>query len=260
MQQETVKPGKKVAPPAVLKEEPKALVQSGEFEAGGWESEKIDSKDIIIPKILLMHPTSDLVKQGKRNIGDIIKSNSEELIAARGQSVDVIVFDKWKTWRVMELKDKRYEWVREEPCTAENEEAPWDFEEAGKKFRRDKTMNFYCVLASEASNESVFPLKLSFTRTSYSAGLKIADAYSRALMDKQPPTRQSFKLTTELVNGEKETYFVFKVMAGEGTTPEQKAGALKWRQVVMNAKKTNTLKEHDIDEPTSVTTINQTDF
>lgn len=233
-----------------------ALATTEDFSAGGWDTEVVDTKDIIIPKILLMHPTSELVKKGARNQGEIVKSTSGDVVAKRGETFEVIVFEKWKEWRIMRLeKDPtkpqspgRYKYVRLEAWTPENDNQPWDFEENGVPFRRDKTMNFYGVLAKEADSGNAFPVKLSFVRTGFKTGLKIADAYARALMEKQPPTRQVFKIGSELVNGKEETFFAFTAEAGQATTDAQKAAALQWRQVVQLAKKNNTIVDHEVDD------------
>jgi hypothetical protein len=251
MQQETAKT-KKAAPtakatvPTVKATNEVAL--AAEFTDGGWDQEKIDTRDILIPKVLLMHPTSDLVKKGERTQGEIIKSTSGELLASRKDKLEVIVFEKWKTWRIMELKDGRYEWKGEEPVTSETEDLPWDYTDGDKTMRRDKTMNFYCVSAKEATEGKAFPMKLSFTRSSYKTGAKIADSYARSLMDKQPPTRQTFKIGSELVSGDKETYFTFTVEAGTSTTEQQKNATLAWRKVIMQAKKNNLVVDHEAEE------------
>jgi hypothetical protein len=259
MQQETVKPGKNKAPPvetkAVVAQAPTAVALSEEFKDGAWDLEMIDSKDIIIPKILLMHPTSDLVKKGVRNQGDIIKSTSGEVVAKRGESFEVIVFDKWKEWRIMkkDVKSGRFEFSHIEAWTPENDNLQWDYVEGGMAYRRDKTLSFYALLASEiGEGKSPFPVRLSFTRTGFKSGGKIADAYARALMERQPPTRQKFKIGAELVNGKEETYFAFTVEHGEATSSDQQKAATEWRKTVLTAKKSNSVRDHEADEEKTV--------
>ncbi len=231
MQQETVKQKKTANAPAVKQQNAVAIAE--DFSAGGWDTEVIDTKDIIIPKILLMHPTSDLVKKGDRNQGEIIKSTSGEVVAKRNEKFDVIVFEKWKEWRIMKKNPQsgRFEYVRLEAWTPENDNNPWEYTENGETYRRDKTIT----------------------------GMKVADAYARALMDKQPPTRQVFKIGAELVNGKEETFFAFTAEPGEGTTPEMRAAALQWRQVVQTAKKNNAIVDHEVDEETSSSNTTSTD-
>jgi hypothetical protein len=250
MQQETQKQKQKPVAAPVVATANKAVISHADFAEGGWDTEKIDTKDIIIPKILLMHPTSDLVKKGTRNQGEIVKSTTGEVVAKRNETFDVIVFDKWKEWRIMKKNPTsgRFEYLRLDPWTPENDDQPWEFTEGTETYRRDKTMNFYGVLAKEAETGSAFPIKLSFVRTGFKTGMKIADAYARALMEKQPPTRQVFKVGAELVNGKEETFFAFTAEGGQATTEAQKKAAIGWRQVVQQAKKTNTIMDHEVDE------------
>jgi len=259
MQQEAVKKKKAANTPAVKAQN--AIAAAEDFSAGGWDTEVIDTKDIIIPKILLMHPTSDMVKKGERNQGEIIKSTSSEVVAKRNEKFDVIVFEKWKEWRIMKKNPQsgRFEYVRLEAWTPENDNKPWEYTENGETYRRDKTMNFYGILAKEAQSGNAFPVKLSFVRTSFKTGMKVADAYARALMEKQPPTRQVFKIGAELVNGKEETFFAFTAEPGEGTTPEMRAAALQWRQVVQQAKKNNAIVDHEVDDETSSSNTTSTD-
>jgi len=254
MQQETGKQTKKSAPPAVKQQNAVAIAE--EFEA--FEGETVDTKDLILPKALLMHPTSDLVKKGVRNIGQIIRSNTEEVIANRGETFDVIVFEKWKEWRIMKKNPQsgRFEYVRLEPWTAENDNQPWEYKEGQDEMRRDKTMNFYGVLASEAEAGTAFPIKLSFVRTAFRAGHKLADAYARALMNKQPPTGQIFKIGAELKEGKGESFFVFTVNPGAASTEKQRLAANNWKKIVRQGKEANTIRDHEVDD--GAETVNAT--
>lgn len=246
MQQETGKQTKKSAPPAVKAQNAVAIAE----EFSEFEGEVVDTKDLILPKALLMHPTSDLVKKGVRNIGEIIKSNTEEVIAKRGETFDVIVFERWKEWRIMKKNPQtgRFEFVRHEPWTPENDNQAWDFKEGQDDYRRDKTMNFYGVLANEAEAGTAFPIKLAFVRTAFRAGHKLADAYARALMNKQPPTGQIFKIGTELKEGKGESFFVFTVNPGKPSTEKQRLAANNWKKIVKQGKAENTIKDHEIDD------------
>jgi hypothetical protein len=231
----------------VKEETPKVLaIPMADFS--DYEFEQVDTTDVLIPKILLMHGQSEKVLQGEKTQGELVRSTDWATLAPRGGQVEIIVFDIWKTWRVLELVDKKFEWRREEPLTPENSHLEWEFSEDGKAMRRDKVLNFYCVLATEAQAGTTFPLKISFSRTSFKAGQKIADGYARAIMDRQPPTRQTWKLGSEFVNGAKERYFVFTVQSGTATTPEQREAVSVWKKRINVAKKTNSIKDHDIDE------------
>lgn len=251
MQADTQKATTKVAPknvPAAKAETAVTIHQ--DFADGGWDTETVDTKDILIPKILLMHGSSDLVKKGVRNVGEIIKSTSEEVVAKRNETLDVLVFEKWKEWRIMKKPagKERYEYVRTEAWAPENDELPWEYQENGEDYRRDKTMNFYGLIAKEAEAGTGFPVKLSFVRTSFRSGLKIADAYSRALMNKQPPTSQIFKIGSEVREGVDDSYLAFTAVVGEKSSEAMQKAALGWRKIVQQAKKTNAVVDHEVDD------------
>ena len=244
-----------------VKDEAKALavVQAEDFS--DYAHEVVDTTDVLIPKVLLMHGQSEKVLQGEKTQGELVRSTDWVTLAPRNGQVEIIVFDVWKTWRVLELADKKYEWRREEPLTPENAQLEWEFVEDGKQMRRDKVLNFYGVLADEAASGNAFPLKVSFSRTSFKAGLKIADGYARAIMDQQPPTRQTWKLGSDFVNGAKERYFVFTVQPGAATTASQREAVSVWKKRINAAKKTNSIKDHDIDEaPATAPTTPSEDF
>lgn len=247
---------------AVKPETTTALKVSEEFVSGGWSEEVIDTTDLIIPNILLMHGMSDLVKKGERNQGEIIKSTTNEVLAKRGDTLDFIVFDKWKEWRIMKKNPQsgRFEYVRTEEWTKENNDLPWDFSENGETFRRDKTLNFYGILPKEIESGQIFPVKISFSRTSFKSGMKLADAYTKSVMMGQPPIRQVFKIGTELVTGNSETYFVFTVTPGTNSTPEQQKTAMQWRQMVLQAKRKKLIVDHEVEETPVETAVHATEF
>ncbi len=233
-----------------------AVALTQDFTDGGWDNETVDTKDIIIPKVLLMHGSSELVKQGERNVGEIIKSTTGEVIAARGKTFEIVVMDKWKEWRIMRWNTEagRFEYDRMEAWTPDNDTLPWEYTENGEKFRRDKALNFYGILAKDVENP--FPIKLQFVRTAYKAGHKIADAYARALMEKQPPTRQVFEIGSELVKTGEDSYFTFTSKLGRASTEQEKAVALQWRKVIAQAKATNSIQDHEETDTQDVTPVN----
>jgi hypothetical protein len=238
-------------------------VAAQSFAEGGWDQEALDATDVLIPNLLLMHPTSDLVKKGEKVQGDIIRSTNGEVLAKRNEAVEIIVFEKWKDWRIMKKNPQsaRYEYVRKDAWTAENDQAPWDYTEDGEAFRRDKTLHFYGLLVKDINENRAFPVRLSFVRTSYKAGLKIADAYERAIMEKQAPIRMSFKIGTELVMGKNESFFAFTVAYENETSQEQMRECLKWRKLVTQAKRNNKLKDHEEEESSPmVESSTQTEF
>lgn len=226
---------------------------------GAWGAEGSTSKDIIIPKILLMHGQSELVLSGERQSGQLIKSTDHALVADRGATVKIIPFKMFKTWRVSELASSgQYEWRREEPWTVENDELPWEFEETDgpttKKMRRDQAYNFYAILADEIGTGEVFPVKLQFTRTSRKAGKTLANHFATSGMYRRPPAMQTFEIGSEFVNGDKQKYFVFTAKMGQASSIEQLRVVKQWYDLIASG--ASSVKEHEANE-TTVAPLNE---
>ncbi len=264
MQTETTKTQKKTPAPAATKEvatAPKAGALAENLPtdiAGSWGAEEATAEDIIIPKLLLMHGQSTLVLEGKKSQGELIRSTDQVSLGGRDKTVGIIPFKMFKTWRVSEYVGGKAEWRRDEPYDTSNMDLPWEFEETNKegnmaKMRRDKAYNFYALLATDVGGEETpFPMKIQFIRTSSKAGRLLADHFSKCKMYNKPPALQTFEIGTEFVNGEKQKYFIFTAKPGKATTMEQLKVCKSWYDLISKAGAS--VKEHDADDVTEAAT------
>jgi len=241
----------------------KALANTEEFD-DLFAGESVDTKDFIIPKILLMHPTSELVKKGEKNIGEIMKSTGE-VIAKRNETFEVVVIEKWKDWRIMKKNPQsgRFEFEGYQEWTPANDDAMWEYIENGESYRRDKTLNFYALLVSEiGKGKTAYPVKLSFTRTSFRVGGVMADWYAKALTDKIFPWAQTFKIGAQLKEGKEESFFAFTAVSGGAASPEVQETAKFWKKIMKSTgMKDLRAKEHGDDEGEGTSTSgDQTEF
>ena len=198
---------------------------------GGWGTEEVDSSDIIIPKLLLMHGQSMLVQDGNANIGDLVKSTNKKIVATRksGEGVKVIPFMLYKTW-VNEAKiEGKWKWRGEEPLTAKNADLPWNGyqDEEGNEARRSSALNFYAMLAEDIGEEIALPVRLQFKRTSKKAGAAIAHFFGECKMQKKPGCMRVWTIGSDVVKAD-ETYQVFTSAMGEESTVEQIAACKQW--------------------------------
>lgn len=196
---------------------------------GSWGAEEATAEDIIIPKLLLMHGQSELVLQGEKAVGELIKSTDKEVLAKRGETINIIPFKMFKTWRISELVGGQAEWRGEEVWNAQNTDLEWEFEQEGKKMRRDQAYNFYALLTKDIGNgKHSFPIRLQFVRTSRKAGKVLADHFAQSRMQNKPPALMTFDIGSEFINGEEQKYFVFTAKYGPASTVEQIQEAKKW--------------------------------
>src|SRR4051794_30344857 len=82
--------------------------------------EGIDASDILIPKLLLMQGLSELVAEGKFQMGDIVNSVTQAKLGDKTKSIEFIPIATFKTWVVMH--DKQY--AATLPQTLENKSWP----------------------------------------------------------------------------------------------------------------------------------------
>lgn len=196
---------------------------------GSWGAEEASAEDIIIPKLLLMHGQSELVLQGEKSVGELIKSTDKTVMAKRGEKINIIPFKMFKTWRISEIVGGQAEWRGEEPWNAANTDLPWDFQsEDGKTMRRDQAYNFYALITKDIGTDKSFPVRIQFLRTSKKAGRVLADHFAQSRMQNKPPALMTFDIGSEFVNGEEQKYFVFTSAYGPASTTEQIQEAKKW--------------------------------
>lgn len=211
-----------------LKQETSLTLASSDETA--WGAEEASAEDIIIPKLLLMHGQSKLVLGGENAVGELVRSKDGEVLAKRNTTVRMIPFKLFKSWRVSEKVGDKYEFRRNEPYKlGERNELPWEFEEEGKKMRRDFTYNFYAI---QAGAETSFPLHLQFTRTSKKAGQVLADHFAISGMFNRPPAVQSFEIGSEFVQGNDNSYFIFTAKPSVATTKEELAACRQWYDMI----------------------------
>ncbi len=190
---------------------PPACVSVSDF----FDEEVItDSKDIMIPRILLMQGTSDFVGLEKARQGDIVDSISVEVLATSKKPVEFIPIKQLdKEWVIEKLVGKKYEYERTEPWDPAFEKQ-WEFEVDGVPHRRNAKLSFYVMLARDAGGHHL-PYLVSFQRTGYKAGRNIASFFSEAMFafrkgdTKSIPMAQVFELGCRVEQGDLGTYYVF---------------------------------------------------
>ena len=246
---------------AVAKKEETAVAPPE--ETGSWGAEGIDSTDILIPRLLLMQPLSELVGEGDAQAGQIIKSTSQEVLYDGKKPFEFIPVMSFKTWRIMELKDGKYEFKRIEPLTAENVNEPYEWMDGNQQFRRDRTLSFYVLLPSEIKKEiaafkkiekgilpdvddCLIPCLLSFMRTSSPAGKELATFAKKAQHFGLPIASYTFELFSEFEKNDKGNYHVFKVKRKRSSTPEEIAVCKKWNTTLTQA--TNIKIDDSLDD------------
>lgn len=246
----------------VVKKEPTTTAVALPMEDMSWGSEDIDPNDFIAPKLLLMQGLSKLVASRKAQQGDIVKSTTGEIVGNDTKPVEFMPLNTYKTWKLEELVNGKYEYKGLEPFTADNCSAPYEYTKNGTQWRRIETLNFNVLLVADVEKEkaafkkyktdgtmpnpsdALIPCHLSFGMTGYRAGKEIISEFTKAKKMRIPPASMILQLGCRLEKNDKGSFYVYTVSnSGRTTSPEDLKTCKDWYDVI----KSGRVKGHDTD-------------
>lgn len=206
----------------------------------------LDASDIIIPKVLLMQAISQLVEQDKAKQGDFVHSLDEVVVGSKESSpVEFIVLGMFKTLQTFENNN----YIKTEALTPENSSLPWEEVSAGIKINRTKTMNYYVIRPDDVENMTVFPMVLTFKRTSLKGGKKLATKLMILHEFGAASYAKTFNLVAKSEEGEKGKYYVMDVIDGRKSTDVEISQAVKWSERL----KTDNVQVHETEDEAKTT-------
>lgn len=232
----------------IAKKETTALATPVQNQA--WGSEGIDTSDVVIPKLLLMQGQSEYVAEGKAKAGEIVRSTNGEVLGGPGKGVEIIAFMTFKTWVMSEQNGGRFDFRGVEPITADNVNAPLEWDVGGKLWRRDRSLNFYVLLPSDIGKEltalqkleksgelpdpgdALLPCVLSFRRTSYGAGKDLSTHFMKAAAFNRPPAVSKFRLLSKIEKNDKGTFYIFDIEPVGLSSQDEIATCKKWYDII----------------------------
>jgi hypothetical protein len=214
-----------------------------------WGPSGVDDRDILVPKILLMQGLSELVAQGKANQGEIVRSTTGEVLAKKDGAVEVIPIRTFKTWGLSEKIGQKFEYRGIEAMTLENMDAPFEWEQNGTTWRRDRRLNFYVLVPADIEREMealrkmsvgdlpdpddcLLPCVLTFQRTGYSVGKELATHFKKAEHFGCPPAVTTFKVGSRIEKNDKGTFHVFTLTKAGKTSTQHLEVCKKWHDTL----------------------------
>lgn len=211
------------------------------FNPSDWGVPTQMSQDLLIPKILPMQPSSDLVTDMKAQIGEYRDSISGEKIGSIVEPIEVIPFAVQKFWDIsVEGEDGQFQWdhsipLIEDPVNKDyNDNLLWlDKDSDGKNIKRIRRMNFFVMLPKEIAAGTALPYIFSFKSTSFVEGKKVySQMYMRNVSQKLPPPAYVFKIGGKKEKNDKGTFIIPTVELGRKSTAAEIAEAFKWYKLV----------------------------
>ena len=193
---------------------------------------KVDSTDILIPRVWCMQSNSDLVDKKKATKGDFVNSVDETVLGSAEKPLEFIAFDSFKTMRT--FIDNKYEKTEMfEPSFAA---LPWEEEVNGQLIKRQTVINYYILLTEDIKQGIPFPMVLSFKSTSMQAGKKLATIFKKLEMFKKPSAAKVFKLSNHQEENDKGKYLVLDVNEVRNSSIQEVATAKEWFDIVQSSK------------------------
>jgi hypothetical protein len=231
-----------------------------------WAEETINTEDIVLPRILLMQALSPLVAEKEMaEPGDIVKSTTEEVVAAKGSLLRIVPITSFKTWRKEKKVDGKWKFYDQEDYTPATANRGWEeFEDMDPKTNKKETFkwvrcfNFYVNLKSDLEaavkgESAALPCLVSFKSTSFDTGKKIYSGIAEGMTMKSPKNpkglpafSREYSLSSKKTVGDKGTFYTFEVIQGKLIPDEERAIANKWYSTV----KKSSVKVHEASDDT----------
>lgn len=206
--------------------EVKKSAELAQYDAADWGADNAENRDMLLPRLALMHGTSKLVGAEKAEVGDIVNTATGKILANKKEFVEIIpVKTLPKTW-VVSVDGK---WVRTE-LAQPGEDRDWEQEVNGQTEKHERCLNFYVLLRTELNSGEAMPYLLSFKGTSFKAGQRLVNHFKLSAGLKKAPARTSWKLSSVSRSNEANTWRVWEIEEIGPVTDEEIAQAYQWLQ------------------------------
>lgn len=197
------------------------------IEGGAWGAGiKASQEDLIIGRLLLMQPQNKPVIKGTVPQGTWLSSLDDKQL---GQRVDVIVFDSRKAWVVSE--DGK--WKETFSWTPENAKLEWNDTIGGKKIKRSKAIDWYCLVADDTFGKAL-PVVVRMKGTSYKVARKLSTLFATWANEGKPSASKVITLSAHQEENEDGIFYVMDFEVGRNVTPAEMKVAYDWYKRVQS--------------------------
>ncbi len=241
--------------------------------------EEILSGSLLIPYVLLMQGLSKLVAERKAQLGDLIHGGRKEKLGDPETPVEIIPLTFTNTWALSEEVGGKFEFRKQEPLNASNQDLPWDFMQYGANWKRTKSFNLFALVKKDVAIEQeeakkvaaggtpdpakgLLPVIISFRSKSYKAGKALNTHFAMAKKMGVPAFVSVLKLTANPDKNAKGNFFIFGVEQAGETPKDMLETCAYWRtQIATRPVVVESDEESDADEapargPAAATNLN----
>ena len=243
----------------VVKKETKeaALTVPDAFKKKGASVSVIDQKDMLIPKLLIMQPTSEFVNEERAAVGDLVSSVTGEVVGGKGKWVKFVPLMTYKTVEYYDKSGPKPKLVKTEPWNAKTHATvEWEQTINGKPHKVMECLNFYIFLEKDLANPAGLPHLVSYRSTQKQGGKKLISHFMQMEMMQAEPWFGVLEVTTtKQQNAEKQVYFTPDIRPVGQTDVKYAEKLEKWVDLI--ARNAVKIDETADEELTDTRTVNK---
>jgi hypothetical protein len=209
----------------------------------------IDSRDLEIPKLMLMQPTSGLVGDDRAEVGQIINTLDDTVVGGIDEgAIELVPLMQYKTVRIYDASVNPPKFLRVEPDDGKNSSFEMrEGREGDIPVKRVLNMNFFVLAKKEIDSGDEFPAVISFKSTSAQAGRQVATQMLKTHAKFGSPFARSVIVGVKKEKKEKNSWAVFTIEKGNDLDEDSLKVAQGWYEK-LKSYNVNVKEENDADE------------
>lgn len=195
-----------------------------------FEDFEVDTRNIVIPKILLMQPISDKVTEGIAKYGDFLNSMTGEVVGNIDKGLEVIPLSS-KNYHIVSVKEGTdWNFLRIDPIVSmADDNKPFDDIENGEVIKRQKVLEFF-VMAPAVSE---LPFTVQFRGMSFRNGKAFYTmAFAMAKAMRVMPYERTLILNGTKTKNDKGNFAILTFKSGRKSTAEEIEKSKMWYSTI----------------------------
>jgi hypothetical protein len=192
-----------------------------------WGDVVVETKDLILPRIILQQALSEAVKTRTANDGDYLNTLSAETF----QSKPVLPFFCVQYYNIEKFNGKKFEFLRKDPYVP-GIVRQWEENTAEGRLKVTHVYEYFCM-----TKDSGTPVIVSFKSTSHKAGQQLFNLMyvQNPQMGKTPAHNWINLGRKEETSKDGDKYFVMSISVDESSVPSDIESCFKWIPIVRKA-------------------------
>lgn len=198
-----------------------------EYSSSDWGDVAVESKDLVLPRILVQQSMSEAVKQKTAEEGDLVNTLTNQNY---GKSIDLLPFYKTESIVVEKWSGRKFEF--HSVVDYDGKQRPFEEEIEGVRYKNSHQYLIYCLTGLDS-----IPHALSFKGTSNKVGKQLVTLmYIANKAEKLPPPGKwvTFAGKTETSKAG-DMYQVSSFTPSKRATQEEIQACLKWIGVLKDS-------------------------